>query len=951
MQSNADPLLTVSRLEATPSIKAVDLLCRAAEVLQLPVVDLDPDSILAAAARQEGSRDWGDERFIEPLTRMLGEVDQPPFKPFARAFARSVGVRATAARIRIERLLGAHPEITAIPVQRPLFILGFPRTGTTLLQNLLAQEPGARALPFWELTNPTPLHTDPIRDIALRRARAAKDIRLATLAAPEMSAVHDISADTFEECWSLMANTFSVLNFDLAHGARGFGSWLLQSDMTWAYREYKRMLQILLHRQAAQTLVLKCPEHLWFLDALLEVFPDACIVWTHRDPMRSVASYSSMVTLSHRSDFGRVDPQELGAHIQHRFEQGVSRALAVRENSDPARFFDVAFEELTADPAAMVRAIRTHFELPVTDQGMGAVAAWLDSPRADGPGQHVYDAARYGLDLTSVPAGFQDYVERFEIPVKLEEPMRKVLLVYPEFPITYWGFQYALPMSGRRASLSPLGLTTLAALLPATWDLKLVDMNIESLTDEHLSWADLVFVGGMRVQAPSMKEVLARASAAGVRTVVGGPAPTSDPELFAEADVLFQGEAEGRIPELLQAVSSDEVGLVLAASERYPDPKTFPVPRFDLLEVGAYGAMSVQYSRGCPYQCEFCDIVKLFGRKPRLKTGDQLLAELQAIRDTGYRGTVFIVDDNFIGNRKAVRQMLPDLIAWQQQRKYPFDLWTEASVNLAEDDELLHGMVKAGFTSVFLGLETPSLEALKGAGKTQNLKTPLTEAIHIITAAGLEVMGGFIVGFDSDGPEVFEAQRQFIESSPVPMAMIGPLMALPLTDLWNRLEREGRLRTQGSGNDGDQFGRPNFEPAMDEEVLLTGYGKLVAQLYQPDAYYARCEAVMALAPPSPGLRSPDPRDLLHFFRAVWMIGIQSPRRRHFWKLLWFALRKRPEAFSWAVVRSMIGEHLIRYTEEHVVPRIAEAVIQVQKERAAAALPAPRTDDGAPARAS
>ena len=953
MQSNAESDLTVSRLTPVPAVRAVDLACRAAMALRRPMVDLRVDAILDAAARQEGSRDWGDERFIEPLTRLVTEVSEPHFKPFARAFARSVGVRAVANRIRIERQLAAHPSITSIPVRRPLFILGFPRTGTTLLQNLLAQEPGARALPFWELSNPVPVHADPVRDVARRRARAARDLRFATIAAPEMAKVHDITADTFEECWSLIANTFSVLSFDLAHGAHRLGDHLLETDMTWVYREYKRMLQIALHRQAADTLVLKCPEHLWFLDALLTVFPDAGIVWTHRDPMSSVASYSSMVTLSRRSDFGHVDAPALGAHIQERFQQGVSRAMAVRERSDPARFFDVAFDELTADPAAMVRAIRSHFDLTVTDEGMGAVDAWLHTPREDGPGRHVYSAARYGLDLTSTPPGFTDYVERFEIPVKHEEPRRKVLLVYPEFPITYWGFQYALPMSGRRASLSPLGLTTLAALLPSTWDLKLVDINIEALTDAHIEWADTVFVGGMRVQAPSMKDVIARAQAAGVRTVVGGPAPTSDPELFAEADVLFQGEAEGRIPELLEAVRSDVVGIVLSPSEGYPDPKTFPVPRFDLLEVGAYGAMSVQYSRGCPYQCEFCDIVKLFGRKPRLKTGDQLLAELQAIRGTGYRGTVFIVDDNFIGNRKAVRKMLPDLIRWQQDRKYPFDLWTEASVNLAEDDELLHGMVKAGFTSVFLGLETPSLEALKGAGKTQNLKTPLTEAITIITAAGLEVMGGFIVGFDSDGPEVFEAQRQFIESSPVPMAMIGPLMALPLTDLWHRLELEGRLRTQGSGNDGDQFGRPNFEPAMDEEVLLRGYGELVAKLYEPDAYYARCEAVMALAPPSPGLRSPDPRDLLHFFRAVWMIGIQSPRRAYFWKLLWFALRKRPEAFSWAVVRSMIGEHLIRYTEEHVVPRIAEAVVQVQLEKATAeqaSTPEPGSPEGAAARA-
>ena len=923
---------TVSRLSPPPLLRAVDRFAGLAASLSLPAVDIRPQSILDAVARQTGGS-WGDEHFIEPMTRVLEEVARPPFAPFARLYGRAVATRAVRNRVDIERHLARHPRILDIPIRRPVFVVGFPRTGTTLLQNLLAQEPGARALPFWELTNPTPLHADPARDASLRRRRAAADLRMATVAAPEMPIVHDVSVDTAEECWALMANTFSVLNYDLAHGAHAFGDWLLDQDLTWAYREYRRMLQIALHRASANTLVLKCPEHLWFLDALLRVFPDACVVWTHRDPVRSVASYCSMVTLSRRLDFGTVDPPALGAHIERRFAQGIDRALAVRATADPARFLDVRFEDLTADPAGTVRAIREHFDLPLTDAGLQNVQSWLDRPRQDTPGRHIYRAERYGLHTERTPAAFSDYTERFDIPTTRPHTSRRVLLVHPEFPVTYWGFQYALPMSGRRANLPPLGLATLAALLPSSWDLKIVDMNIEELTDRDLEWADLVFVGGMRVQAPSMNAVITRARALGRRTVVGGPAPTSDPALFLGADVLFQGEAEGRIDALLDAIDSEGTGIVVPQTTHYPNPKTFPVPRFDLLDVGAYGAMSVQYSRGCPYKCEFCDIVQMFGRKPRLKSGQQLLDELQAIRDTGYRGTVFVVDDNFIGNRKAVRQMLPELIAWQKERRYPFDLMTEASVNLADDDVLLRGMVEAGFTSVFLGLETPSLDALAEAGKTQNMKTPLTESIRIITAAGLEVMGGFIVGFDSDGPEVFEAQRRFIADSPVPMAMIGPLMALPATDLWTRLEKEGRLRTTGSGNDGDQFGRPNFEPSMDEEVLLRGYGELVADLYTADAYYDRCEQVLALAPPSPGLRAADPRDLLHLARTVWMIGVKSPRRRRFWRLLRVALRTRPEAFSWAVVRAMIGEHLIRYTEEHVTPRIAEAVTEVRRERA------------------
>jgi|GEM_PF-14436 len=901
---------TVTSARAPFAVRAVDRFAGLAVAGNLPLVDTRPQSILDAVAKRQGTRDWGDERFIEPMTRVLEEVSRAPFRPFTRLYARSVALRAVTNRVAIERDLAAHPETLNIPVKRPIFVVGFPRSGTTLLQNLLAAEPDARALPFWELTNPVPVHPDPAEDLARRHRNAVNDIRLATRAAPEMQQLHALTPDGPEECWALLANTFSVLNYDLAHGAHAFGDWLLTTDLTWAYREYRRMLQIALRRKPADTLVLKCPEHLWFLDALLAVFPDACIVWAHRDLEESAASYASMVSLSRRADLGPVDPIALGAHVRHRFAQGMDRATEVRERSDPARFFDVQFDELTADPLGTLHRIRAHFDLAVTEQGTREASAMLARPRTDAPGAHRYDLATYGLDADR----------------------RRVLLVHPEFPVTYWGFQYALPMSGRKANLPPLGLVTLAALLPDTWELRLVDMNIEPLRDADLEWADAVLVGGMRVQAPSMNEVLARASAKGCRTVVGGPAPTSDPALFLTADVLFLGEAEGRIRDLIEAMDGPDSGVVVAQTRRFPHPSTFGAPRYDLLDVGAYGAMSVQYSRGCPFNCEFCDIVQLFGRKPRVKSGAQLLGELAAIEATGYRGTVFVVDDNFIGNRRAVRRMLPLLVQWQKDRRYPFDLMTEASVNLAEDSVLLDGMVQAGFTSVFLGLETPSLEALKGAGKTQNLRTPLDESVRRITAAGLEVMGGFIVGFDSDGPDVFEAQRAFISGSPIPMAMIGPLMALPGTDLWTRLEEEGRMRTSGSGDEGDQFGRPNFEPAMDEAVLLAGYRDLVAGLYSADAYYDRCEAVLDLAPPSPGLRAPDPRDLLHFVRAVWMIGVVSPRRRRFWRLLFHAVRHRPEAFSWAVVRGMIGEHLIRYTYEHVVPRIDQALLDVQAER-------------------
>ena len=504
------------------------------------------------------------------------------------------------------------------------------------------------------------------------------------------------------------------------------------------------------------------------------------------------------------------------------------------------------------------------------------------------------------------------------------------LLVYPRFPVTYWGFQYSLGVIGKRASLPPLGLISVAALLPPTWQLRLIDLNLGELRDEQLEWADVVLTGGLLIQAGSMGEVIARAKRAGCVVAVGGAAPTASPELFPGADVVFQGEVEGRIDELLRALrGSRSVRTVIAAPSRFPDLSTVPVPRFDLLSLADYASMSVQYSRGCPYDCEFCDIIEIFGRKARVKSPSQVLAELDGLCRLGYRGTVFFVDDNFIGNRRAVKRLLPILRDWQDQRNRPFEFYTEASVDLAADEALLREMVQAGFSSVFVGVETPSVTAIAEAHKLQNLRVDLSEAIDRITGAGIEVMGGFIVGFDSDTPEIFELQRAFLARQAIPFAMVGILTALPGTRLWRRLQGEGRLRRLSSG---DPFSRPNFVPTMNESELLRGYGELMSWLYSPREYYRRCEACLQRLARAPRTRATTPGELRNLLRAIWHVGLWSPRRRSFWRLLGKAVGGGRGKVRQAIVHAVQGEHLITYTRDHIGPLVERALAQLCAER-------------------
>jgi radical SAM superfamily enzyme YgiQ (UPF0313 family) len=527
------------------------------------------------------------------------------------------------------------------------------------------------------------------------------------------------------------------------------------------------------------------------------------------------------------------------------------------------------------------------------------------------------------------------------------------LLVQAATPTTYWGYQHSLPFIRKKATLPPLGVATLAAHLPESWELRIRDLHIAPLADEDLRWADTVLVSGMLAQSRSMEEVLARARRLGKTSVVGGPAPTTSPDAFPDATYVFQGEAEGRLDRLVAALErpgsvADRI-LSPPGGER-PDLSISRVPRFDLLDLDAYATFALQVSRGCPFTCEFCDIIEVFGRVPRVKSPPQVLAELEALRRLGARGPVFLVDDNFIGNRRAVARILPEIAAWQRANGSPFDFLTEASMDLAAEPELLRAMIDAGFSAVFVGIETPNEASLAGAGKRQNLRMDPAEAVRILTAAGLEVFAGFIVGFDGDDAGIFDRQLEFISSLPIPRAMVGTLTALPGTALWRRLEREKRLRLRGPVT-GDQFDRPNFEPAMGERTLVAGYRRLLAGLYSDEAYFRRCALVLAEKTfPNPSLR---PGSLAAFARAVWGLGIVGKRRRSFWRLLGLGLRQGMPGISKAVTLAVLGEHLIRYTEDEVLPRLdrllAEAPVRRARPMAARKAPlAASSDARAPA---
>lgn len=480
----------------------------------------------------------------------------------------------------------------------------------------------------------------------------------------------------------------------------------------------------------------------------------------------------------------------------------------------------------------------------------------------------------------------------------------KILLVYPEFPDTFWSFKHALRFLGKRSVFPPLGLLTVAAMLPHGWEKRLVDLNVQPLRDADLDWADVVFLSGMMVQGPSMMEQLARARARGKRTVVGGPIVSSQDPSVADADHRVAGEAEEIMPELIRDLERGEAR-PFYKKDRLPDPKMSPLPLLALAEMKRYSSMAVQFSRGCPFTCEFCDIIEIYGRKPRAKTPGQILAELDQLHRLGWRGRVFLVDDNFIGNKNSVKALLPPMADWMRAHRFPFSFITEASLNLAEDDELLCGMRRAGFTSVFLGIETPVVESLKETTKFQNLRQDLLTSVRRIQSYGIEVMAGFIVGFDQDPPDVFDRQIQFIRESAIPLSMVGLLNALPNTQLWRRLKAEGRLLKQSIGN--NTLADLNFVPRMDAQKLLDGYRRILQTVYSPREYFERASAFLAQLGAS--ARTPLVfADLLAAARSLWSQGLRSTYRKDYWKFILQAAHRNQPRWHMVFTLAIMGHH-------------------------------------------
>lgn len=481
----------------------------------------------------------------------------------------------------------------------------------------------------------------------------------------------------------------------------------------------------------------------------------------------------------------------------------------------------------------------------------------------------------------------------------------KILLVYPRHPDTFWSFQHVMRFVGKRSAFPPLGLLTVAAMLPPQWELRLVDNNVRDLADEDIAWADYVLLSGMIVHRESAHGIARRCAALRRPVIAGGPLFTTGHHDFPEIPHFVLGEAE----ELMAALAADmEAGVVkpVYRAERFPDVRFTPVPRWDLVRFDDYVTMPVQFSRGCPFDCEFCDIVAMYGRVPRTKTPSQVIGELEALRRAGWRQMVFLVDDNFIGNKKLVRALLRELVAWRERAKPVMGFLTEASVNLADEPELLDLMVRAGFKKVFVGLETPVAESLEECRKVQNRKRDLVDVVRTLQRAGLEVMGGFIIGFDNDPRDVFRQQFEFVQKAGVVTAMVGLLSALPQTRLWERLASEGRMLAQSVGD--NTAAVLNFVPKLDREWLARNYRELMRSLYAPENYYRRIREFLATwQPRGPGM-GVDAADLRAFLISLWELGLRRRGRLAFWSLFWSTLLVRPRKFHVAMELAILGHH-------------------------------------------
>ncbi|HEX78266.1 MAG TPA: DUF4070 domain-containing protein [Dehalococcoidia bacterium] len=482
----------------------------------------------------------------------------------------------------------------------------------------------------------------------------------------------------------------------------------------------------------------------------------------------------------------------------------------------------------------------------------------------------------------------------------------KILLVYPRYPDTFWSFRHALRFISKKAAFPPLGLLTVAAMLPREWQKKLIDMNVQTLTDGDLKWADYVFVSAMSIQKEAVENVIRRCNRLKVKVVAGGPLFTTGYDQFEGVDHFVLNEAEATLPAFLHDLENGRAKHVYTSDE-WPDITGTPAPLWELIDLKKYATMSVQYSRGCPFDCEFCDIIVLNGHRPRTKDRGQLLAELEALYRQGWRGGVFVVDDNFIGNKKKLKtEILPALIGWMEEKKHPFSFFTEASINLADDEELMQLMVRAGFDTVFVGIETPDENSLSECGKRHNQNRDLIASVKKIQNHGLQVQGGFIVGFDNDPPSIFERQINFIQNSGIVTAMVSLLNAPRGTKLYQRLKRENRLLHTDIFGDNASI---NFIPKMNYETLVNGYRRVINTIYSPKQYYERIKVFLKeYKPKRRKAFRPSLYVLTGFIKFIWFLGIKHRGRRYFWRLLFTTLLKYPRSLALSMAFAGYGFH-------------------------------------------
>ena len=507
-----------------------------------------------------------------------------------------------------------------------------------------------------------------------------------------------------------------------------------------------------------------------------------------------------------------------------------------------------------------------------------------------------------------------------------------VLMVWPRVPISFWGNQHTSQLIPERAPIPPLGLITVAALCPKHWSIRLIDENIEEVSDEAIRSADLVMVSGMRVQVEAMRKILERARALGKRTIVGGPYASSEPEALLQlADHVVVGEPDAEMQRIISDLETGAARPLYVIHDK-PDVACSPVPRFELLKLDSYVCMAVQFSRGCPFQCEFCDIITIYGRRPRTKRNTQMLAEFEALYRLGWRKPVFIVDDNFIGNHKLALELANDIRPWSLAHGHPFVFFTEASLDLAQRPALLDAMVQANFFAVFVGIESPSKEALQETKKYQNLRTDPLESVRFIQESGLWVMGGFIVGFDSDTEDIFERQRDFIECAAIPWAMLGFLEAVPQTPLYDRLLKDGRL-IQDTWR--SNFDPPNFRTVLPAQTLMGGVRDTLRTLYSPSVYYERALRSLTYWN-TRGCQRPPEFPLLQVLgialRSLWYQGIASKYRRAWWRFVFESVRRfafSPMKRWWASALLTSGHHFITYGSEVVNQLDSELAKQSQ----------------------